>query len=183
MSISDDAPTIATAGLNAALEFALKPQAEARGALARDLGIRGIKKLTFQGEILPDGARDLRLNGRLGATVVQDCVVTGEPVTTRIDEDVARRYLADYTDPEGDEAEMPEDDTAEALPATLDLTAVMAEALALALPPWPRAAHVDPVDITVTEPGKTPLSDADLKPFAGLKNLRDSLSDTGGEDG
>ena len=69
------------------------------------------------------------------------------------------------------------------MPTTLNLAEVMAEALALALPPWPRAPGVDPVDITVTEPGKAPLEDADLKPFAELKSLRDSLSDTGSEEG
>ena len=49
----------------------------------------------------------------------------------------------------------------------------MAEAVALALPPWPRAEGVETVAISVTEPGKTPLSDEDLRPFAALKALRD----------
>jgi hypothetical protein len=38
---------------------------------------------------------------------------------------------------------MPEDDTTEALPERLDLSAVMAEALALALPDYPRAPDAE----------------------------------------
>ena len=56
----------------------------------------------------------------------------------------------------------------------------MEEALVLALPDWPRAEGVEPVDLTVTEPGVTPMTDDDAKPFAGLKSLRDRMA---GEDG
>ena len=183
MSITDDDTILATRGLNAPVAFTLKPDGTARQTLAETLGIRSIRKLTFQGEVQPDGAQDLQLRGNLGATVVQDCVVTGDPVTTRIDELVLRRYLADFTDPETEEAEMPEDDTAEALPASLDLAEVMAEALALALPPWPRAEGIAPVDITVTEPGKTPMTEEEIKPFAALKSLRDDLAEKDADKG
>ena len=155
--------------------FDLKPDADARLALAEMLGIRAIRKLGFSGMIGPDGPTDLTLEAKLGATVVQDCVVTGQPVTTRIDETVQRHYIADMQMPDAEEAEMPEDDTAEPLPAEIRLSEVMSEALALALPPWPRADGVDPVDLTVTEPGKTPMSDEDAKPFAGLKDLKARL--------
>lgn len=151
--------------------FALRPDGDACRALAADLGIVGIKKLSFEGQIAPEGDRDLRLDGKLGATVVQDCVVTGDPVTTRLEEPVLRQFLTDLEPPDADEAEMPDDDTQDPMPAEIDLTAIMAEALALALPPWPRADGVDPVDLTVTEPGKTPMTDDDAKPFAGLKDL------------
>ena len=156
-----------------------KRQADARAALANDLGIRGIKKLTFSGDIQPDGSRDLRLKAVLGATIVQDCVVTGDPVTTRIDEEIERRYLSDMPDIEDAEIEMPEDENADPMPVSLDLRDVMAEALSLALPPWPRADGVEPVDFSVTEPGKAPMTDEDTKPFAGLASLRESLEKKG----
>ena len=154
--------------------FDLKPDAETRAALAERLGIQGIRKLTFSGDVRPLAARDLVLQARLGATVVQTCVVTGDPVTTRIEEAVERQYLADFDAPEADEIEMPEDENADPLPAELDLNDVMSEALALALPPWPRADGVAPVDISVTEPGKTPMTDEDARPFAALKSLTKS---------
>ena len=172
---------IKSASVRSAVPFELKPDAENRQKLAADLGIRGIKKLAFLGEVRPDGTTDLVLEAHLGATVVQNCVVTMDPVTTRIEEPVVRHYIADFIEPEGDEVEMPEDDTAEPLPETLDLEEIMAEALALALPPWPRSDGVEPVEISVTEPGNTPLSDDDLRPFAALRALRDG--DGNSEDG
>ena len=156
--------------------FQLTPDAGERAAIAERLGIVGVKKLNFRGRVSPSGAKDLKLEGLLGATVVQACVVTTDPVTTRIDEPVLRFYAADYAEPEGDEVEMPEDDTVEALPAEIDLARVMEEALALALPPWPRSEDAAPVNATYTEADVAPLTDEDVKPFAGLKGLRDKLA-------
>ena len=180
---TNDAPVIKTLSVHEPVAFSLAPDTEARAGIADDLGIRGIRKLTFAGDLRPEGARDLVLKARIGATVVQDCVVTGDPVTTRIDEEVTRRYLDNMPEPEGDEVEMPEDETADPMPVTLDLTEIMVEALALALPPWPRTEGVEPVSLSVTEPGKTPMTDDDAKPFAALKTLAEKAANDGGEDG
>jgi uncharacterized metal-binding protein YceD (DUF177 family) len=151
--------------------FVLDPSPEARAALAQRLGIPAVKKLRLAGQLVPEGRRDWRLEAELGATVVQPCVVTLAPVTSRIDETVERRYLADLPDlPGGDEFEMP-DDAVEALPAALDLGAVMAEALALALPPWPRAEGSELGGAAFAAPGTAPMTDDDARPFAGLAGL------------
>jgi len=153
--------------------FDLSPDAAARGELADDLGLSAVKKLRFQGSLTPQGRADWRLDARLGATVVQPCVVTLEPVTTRIDTDITRLYLADMALPEGGrEIEMPEDDSAEPLPASLDLGNVMAEALALALPDFPRGPGVTLGEAVFAAPGTAPLRDEDARPFAGLAALR-----------
>lgn len=177
MKGTDQSPVLPSAKVTRPISFELAPNAEVRAALAEELDILGVKKLTFTGEIGPNGPKDLALSGHLGATVVQSCVVTLEPVTTRIDEPVTRSYVAGYEMPEDAEAEMPEDETIEPLPTEIDVSAVMVEALALNLPAWPRAAGVDPVDIAVTEPGKTPMTDEEAKPFAALKALKDKLGD------
>jgi uncharacterized metal-binding protein YceD (DUF177 family) len=156
--------------------FEILPDVDARAALATELELIGLRKLRFSGQIRAVGKADWRIDATLGATVVQPCVVTLEPVTTRIDERVTRLFLADYVVPEGAEVEMDEDDTIEPLPALIDLDAVMAEALALHLPAYPRTEGVDPVSLDYTEPGKTALGDEDVKPFAGLAALRDKLS-------
>jgi uncharacterized metal-binding protein YceD (DUF177 family) len=157
--------------------FTLEPGDEACAAVAEVLELRGLRKLRFSGTLQPRGGRDWHLKAELGATVVQDCVVTLAPVTTRIDEPVERVYLADFDPPEGTEVEMmPDDDRAEPLPAALDLGQVMIEALALALPPYPRAAQAETGEAVFTEPGKAPLRDDDLRPFAGLAGLRDALA-------
>jgi uncharacterized metal-binding protein YceD (DUF177 family) len=153
----------------------VEPDAAGRQAVAQDLGIVSVKKLRLTGTLTPLGKRDWQLDATLGATVVQDCIITLAPVTTRIEEPVIRRYLADMAAPGPGEVEMPDDDTTEALPIDLDLAAVMIEALALALPPYPRAPGAEIGELTVTEPGAIPLSSDTVKPFASLAALRDSL--------
>ncbi|MBI6629806.1 YceD family protein [Pontibaca salina] len=160
---------------NTPTPFDLRPDAAQRDALARELGLSGLRKLRFSGEIKAQGSRDWVLLGRLGATVIQPCVATLEPVTTRIDTDVRRTYLADLPEPEGEEVEMPEDETQERLGSHIDPHTVMAEALALAAPLYPRAKGVDLGEAVFAEPGVEPLRDRDLKPFAGLAELRDAL--------
>jgi uncharacterized metal-binding protein YceD (DUF177 family) len=155
--------------------FDLVPGRDALDRLQDRLDLIGLRKVRFAGRLVPEGRRDWRLEAELGATVVQPCRVTLAPVTTRIDEPVVRRYLARWHEPEATEVEMPEDDTAEPLPETLDLFEVMAEALALALPAFPRADDAEGAPQAFTEPGKTPMTDEETRPFAGLADLRDRL--------
>lgn len=165
--------------------------AAARQAIAADLGIDAVRKLRLTGTLTPLGRRDWQLDAVLGASVVQPCIITLVPVTTRIDEPVIRRYLSELPPSGPGEVEMPQDDTAEPLSAEIDLAAVMIEALALALPPYPRAPGAMPggksgaliVDLTVTEPGAQPLTSAGVKPFAGLAALRDRLQTRDEPDG
>lgn len=148
-----------------------RPSAPERAAIAQALDLLDLPAMEFDGEIRPSGKRDLVLKGKLNATVVQPCSVTLEPVTTKIDEQVARQYLQDFTLPEADEVEIPADDTMEPLPEVIDAAAVAVEALALALPLYPRAPGVELGEAVFTEPGKTALRQDDLKPFAGLAGL------------
>jgi uncharacterized metal-binding protein YceD (DUF177 family) len=157
--------------------FDLRPDAEGRAALARALNLQALRKLTFVGELRPSGGSDWELRGRLGATVVQPCVVTLEPVTTRIDTDITRRFLLHWQEPEGEEVEMPEDDSTEPLGTWIDPATVMAEALALAVPEYPRKDEAELGQLVHTRPGEAPMTDEDARPFAGLAGLRDKLKD------
>lgn len=158
-------------------DFEITPEADARADLAATLDILGIRKLRFAGRLIPTGRRDWTLEANLGATVVQECGVTLDPVTTRIDEPVRRRYLREMPQVEtAGEVEMPEDETIEPLPQVLELEAVMREALALALPLFPRAEGADLGEAVYTEPGKAPMRDEDARPFANLSSLRDKLA-------
>ncbi|PIE14379.1 MAG: hypothetical protein CSA70_01030 [Rhodobacterales bacterium] len=173
--------------------FAIRPPASDLAALATELGLDGLRKLSFEGELVAEGKTDWRLTARLGATVVQPCVVTLAPVTTRIDENVTRRFLASLPDAVPDavpgneeddgEIEMPEDDTIDQLESEIDLIRVMTEALALALPLYPRAEGAELEQSDFTAPGETAMTDEDARPFAGLSALRDKLAkDTGDGD-
>lgn len=169
---------------NAETAFRLEPDAAERADMAEALKIDALRKLRFEGRLIPEGARDWRLEAHLGATVVQPCVVTLAPVTTRIDTDLTRRYLDDMPEPAeiDGEAEMPEDDTTEALPTHLDLAEVMLEAVALALPDYPRAPDAELETRVFAAPGVAPMRDEDARPLAGLAALRDKLSGDASDD-
>ncbi len=176
--------TLRLAGESTSQTFHLEPDHAARSKLAEELDLLALRKLRFQGQVAPEGATDWTLEGKLGATIVQPCVVTLEPVTTRLDVHVARRFVKDLPDPgDASEVEMPEDDSLEPLADTVDLAEIMSEALALHIPDFPRADGVDAVDLSVTEPGKTPMTDEEAKPFAGLASLRDTLKNDNEKDG
>lgn len=161
-----------------ATSFELTPDAETLAGVAQALELSALRKLRFAGKLAPLNARDWRLEAHLGATLVQPCVVTLTPVTTRIDEPVLRTYLAQMPEIEdSDEIEMPHDDSAEALPEVIDLHAVLFEALALAVPAFPRAQGAALGEAVFTEKGAAPLTDAAARPFAGLQSLRDKLAD------
>ncbi|MCO8144276.1 DUF177 domain-containing protein [Rhodovulum tesquicola] len=151
----------------------LEPDASERAAMAGRLGLLALKKLRFGGELVPEARRDWRLSGRLGATVVQPCVVTLTPVTTRVETDLVRVYRAGLAPPApGSEIEMPEDDSEEPLPERLDLLAVIEEALALALPLYPRAEGAETGEASFGPPGVAAMRDEDTKPFAALARLK-----------
>lgn len=157
--------------------FRLVPSSEDMEEIASGLGLSALKKVRFEGKLIPVGKRDWRLEATLGATVVQPCVATLAPVTTRIDTEFSRTYLADMQEEfsSEQEVEMPEDDTVEPLPVALMLSTVAEEALALAAPDYPRAEGAELGVTRFTEAGKEAMSDEDAKPFAGLKALRDKL--------
>jgi uncharacterized metal-binding protein YceD (DUF177 family) len=176
--VADKAPTqfrMADLATRKATTFLVMPDAELRRSMAQELGIIEIRKLRFEGEIAPQGGRDWHLTATLGATVVQECGVTLAPVVTRIDEPATRSYVADFEEIEASEAEMPEDDTVEPIPATLDLEVVLAEVLSLALPPFPRAEGAELGEAIYAQDGATPMTNEDAKPFAGLGALKAAL--------
>ena len=173
-----DASTLRIADLatRRATSFTRELDAAERSALANALEISEVRKARLVGEITPQGRRDWQLSAILGATVVQPCVVTLDPVITRIDEPVTRTYVSNFVEPDGGEVEMPEDDTIEPIPAVVDLDAILQEALSLALPPFPRAEGVELGSAVYAEDGTEPMTDEDAKPFAGLGALIDQLA-------
>lgn len=161
----------------------LVPDAARLGQIVAEFDLSALRKLRFDVVLSPGQGADWTLNGKLAATVVQPCRVTLEPVSTRIEEEVLRRYCANYDDPTDSEAEMDADDTREPLPETLDLEAVMLEALALAIPAFPRVEGAQDINLRAAPPGVDPLSDEAVKPFAGLADLKAQMDKDGGESG
>jgi len=158
--------------------FDLKPDAETRRKIAAYLGILSVRALRFRGTLAASGRHDYVLEAELSAVVEQACGVSLVPVKAEIRETVLRRFLADFEAPEGDEAEMmADDDTVDPLGEVIDAGHLAVEALALALPPFPRAPNAALDEASFTAPGTEPLRDADLRPFAGLAGLKAKLED------
>jgi len=167
----------------ATLSFDIVPDTPMRARMAQDLGVIALRKVTFRGQIAPSGRRDWQLTAQLGATAQQECVATLEPVTSRIDTAVQRRFLSDMPraselDPTPEDGvEMPQDDTEEPLGEVIDLARILIEALALALPDYPRKEGSGPAGAIAAPPGEAPLDDEAVKPFAGLAALRDRMKE------
>lgn len=159
--------------------FNLEPDTAQRALVAEFLQLEALRKFRFTGQLHPLGRSDWELRGDLGATVVQLCAVTLAPVTTRIDEPVTRRFIADLPEPDGPEVEMPEDDTREQLGSDIDISAIAIEALSLALPAYPRAADAELAPDGVLDqapPGAAPLTESRPNPFAALAQLQGKLA-------
>jgi uncharacterized metal-binding protein YceD (DUF177 family) len=156
-----------------ARQFTHVPDADESERLKAEFGLLGLKKAEMSVSVEPKGRGDWVLTGHIGATVVQPCVVTLKPVTTRIDAKVERIWMVEPPEPKGsDEVEMPEDDRIEARPAVLDLAALFAEALALELPEWPRAEGAAlPEDVQQHQ-------DERPNPFAALADLKARMDKT-----
>lgn len=145
----------------------LQPDADARRAIADDLGLLDLPELAFDGRIEARGNDAWELIARLTARVVQPCVVTLAPVETALDEDVRRVFSPHVSAPEEDEVEM-SDDEIEPLGQFIDAGAQMVEALSLALPLYPRADGAELTDA----PEPQPEAEEDRqRPFAGLDAL------------
>ena len=89
-------------------------------------------------------AAGIRVTGRIDAAGAQPCVATAEPVPFLIAETLA--LLLIETQPEGDEIELADDDfDSEPLVGdVIDIGELAAQALALALDPYPRSAAPAP---------------------------------------
>ena len=155
-----------------AFDFDIAPSAEEAPALARLLGAQAVRKLRFAGRLARLAGGGWQLEGELGATVIQTCVVTLDPLTTRIDQPVRRTFLpqADATGPEL-VISPDEDDEIEPLGERIDLGLVAIEALALALPAYPRkpGASFGPPESALGE------EESEAKPFAALAALRGKI--------
>lgn len=151
-------------------DITIEANAEECAALAKRFSIVAIGQLAATAR-LQRRADGIYAEGRMTAQVTQSCVATEKPVKARIDEPFVLRFVEDF-DPQADEIELSADDcdTVPIENGAIDLGEAVAETLALALDPWPRAPGADQA---LTEAG---VSDgSDVGPFAALKALKDQL--------
>lgn len=157
-----------------AREVTLEATAAERAALAGRFGILGIGALSATLRLQPEPGGSVRVRGRLRAEVEQACVVTLEPVVQQVDAPLDLRILEEGEVPADDDPESP--DEIESAGGQVDLGEAVAEQLALALDPYPRApgASMPELDPPEPEPEAAPESAPDGRPnpFAKLAKLR-----------
>lgn len=153
-------------GLHRAIEA---PDA-AREAVARLAEVREVAGLTAVFDVIKSGAR-VHVTGRVKARVGQNCVVSLEPMETAVDEPIDLTFApppagAVLADEGGDELRRkPSDDAVEPLVGNaIDLGAIAAEFLVLAIDPYPRKEGAAFEAPAVDEAGN--------KPFAALAALK-----------
>lgn len=148
---------------------------EARAALAERFGL--IELVSFSAEATLRRRRDtgwIELKGTLKAAVVQECVVTLEPVSAEIEEEIDELF-DDSREVDGFEVELdPVADEPEPLEGeVLDVGEVIAQILSLSLDPYPRAPGVAPVDESDSSAVEEDEEDKPVSPFAALASLKD----------
>jgi hypothetical protein len=148
--------------------FDLIADAETRAAVARIAGLRELPRLVANLEVTRHGAGGLCVTGRVMATVGQTCIVTLEPLTDEVAEEVALVF-APKTAAKGQAAASAwsgktSDGTEPLLDGRIDLGVLATEFLILGLDPYPRksdAVFRPPEDAT-----------PDAEPFAALAALK-----------
>jgi hypothetical protein len=143
-----------------------------RARLAERFGLLAVDRLGAKLELkrLPGGV--IQLRGRFEADVVQACVVTLEPVRSRVGERFAVAFSAVPAVSGGEVViGVGEEDPAEDLrDGRIDLGEVVAQQLAVALDPYPRAPGAD--DRFEVADGKGTPAEPGTRPFAVLERLR-----------
>jgi len=136
-------------------------------ALAARFGILAVHALAAELRLTPEPGGTVRARGRLTAEVEQDCVVTLEPVRQAVSAAIDLRILGEGETPADDDPDSP--DEIESLGGVVDLGEAVAEQLALALDPYPRA---EGSALPALDAGETDEAPAQPNPFAALGRLK-----------
>lgn len=109
-----------------------------RAALAERFGLASLDSLDARVRLRRVAGGFIRLTAEFSAAVVQSCIISLEPVPSRVNETFTLLYGA--VEEEGDVALDGEADIVEPLQdGTIDLGEAVAQQLSLALDPYPRA--------------------------------------------
>lgn len=138
-------------------------------ALAARFGLEQIDRLEAAVTLTHDQA-GYRATGTVDADIVQTCAATFVPVPASVTEPFTIRFVEDPTDGDADEIELDADDcdTMSVDGQSIDVGEAVAQTLALALDPFPRAAGADQI---LAEAGVVADDDFVTGPFAALRGL------------
>ena len=147
----------------------LAANARQRDAIAKRLGLPAIDR--FEAHAVLERTGDaVRAVGRIRAALTQECVVTGEPLASRVDApfDILFTPEPKTSDPESEVELGAEDcDTVFFDGASFGLGEAIADTLALAVDPYPRSAGAE---AAIKDAGI--MTEAEAGPFAALAALK-----------
>lgn len=149
----------------------IKADAAERAALAARFGLISVDRLAATAELAGEADKVIA-TGQIEAQVVQACVASGEPVPAAVTEDFALRFVSETSAAAAEEVELGEGDLDEVTYSggAVDLGEAVAQTLALALDPFPRAPGAEEKLRAAGVVGEE-----DAGPFAALKALKDKL--------
>jgi hypothetical protein len=139
---------------------------EQRAALAREHGLLDVKRFHADLVVSPWKRDGVSVSGRVEGDIVQECVVTLEPIDGHIDEEVSAVFIPEGSnlggpdrfsagemilDPEGPDA--PEMFSG----MHIDVGALAEQFFALGIDPYPRKAGIEPFATADVEEGSQPL--------------------------
>lgn len=146
-----------------------------RAALARRFALLALGRLEAEVTVARDSDA-ISVTGRLRAEVEQSCVATGAPVPAAIDEPFALLFRPEPATDADEEIELDERqlDVLVHDGQTIDLGEAVAETLALALDPWPRAPGAETALREAGVKGEEE-REGEAGPFGALAALKDRL--------
>lgn len=141
-----------------------------RAALSRRFRLLAIDRLEAEYRLRRD-AQGIIAHGRLSARLAQACVVTGDRLPAKVEEDFAIRFLPEPDAAGDEEVELSEEECDVVFygGGTIDLGEAAAETMALALDPYPRGPRA--AEALRAAGVKSEEEAAPLKALAGLKDL------------
>jgi uncharacterized metal-binding protein YceD (DUF177 family) len=144
-----------------------------RASIAKRLGLGHLERFEAHVTLSRTGPI-VRADGRIVAALQQSCVVTGEPVSSHVDEAFSLLFMPAPSDNRPDEEiELGEQDCDVVFydGAAIDLGGAVADTLALAIDPYPRSASAD---AALKEAGV--LNEQQAGPFAALAALKKGVN-------
>jgi uncharacterized metal-binding protein YceD (DUF177 family) len=156
----------------------LRAADDERAAIAARLGLVGLSRLEAELKLQPEIGRQISLRGSIRAEIVQNCVVTGDSLETRLEFEMDRIYAEDADPFDGlnnsdDDAVVDPDveDPDPIIGGKIDVGEQVIEELALNIPLYPRAPDAVFEEITTDQAQE----DTRPNPFSVLSALKDQI--------
>ena len=160
--------------------FSINHKKTILNSIAKNLDLLELKELSFLGQINCIKKVDLKLEATLTAVVTQECVVTLEPVHTKLVTDVERLFVKGWTDTIPSSTETKLETVKEMLTDKINLMTIIVEELSLELPAYPRVEKTTDFLRNLEKPSSKITDKTDHKPFAILSTLKEKMQSKDG---